>query len=138
MSARLAWPSAVVAMVVLLIGTLAGCGGDHAAPKRTSTADEPVKTLTAGTCWGAQQLPEALGSKAFSTWVDKYARGDATLGDAMRDDAAFTEQVDCSAAHSLELYNVVELTPQLTGRITEYADLLDQKSELFRQVRDQV
>jgi hypothetical protein len=138
MSARLARPAAAVAVVVLLIGTLAGCGGDHAAPKRTSTADQPVKTLAAGTCWGDQQLPEVLGSKAFSAWVDKYARGDSTLGDAMRDDAAFTEEVDCSVAHSLELYNVVELTPELTGRITEYADLLDQKSALYHLVRDQV
>src|SRR6476469_7483333 len=134
MSTRVA---GIIAVAALLVG-LVECSSDATAPKRESTADQPVKTLAAGTCWGDQQLPEVLGSKAFSAWVDKYARGDATLGDSMRDDAAFTEEVDCSAAHSLELYNVIELTPELTGRITEYADLLDQKSELYHRVRDQV
>jgi hypothetical protein len=135
MSARLA---GLLAVVVLLIGTLAGCSGDHAAPARKSTADQPVKTLTAGTCWGDQQLPGVLGGKAFSAWVDKYAHGDATLGNAMRDDAAFTQEIDCSEPHSLELYDVVAVSPQLTAQIKEYADLLDQKSQLYRQVRDQV
>jgi hypothetical protein len=135
MSARLAGPLAVV---VLLIATVAGCSGDHAAPARKSTADEPVRTLSAGTCWGDQQLPEVLGKSTFAAWVDKYAHGDATLGNAMRDDAAFTQEIDCSEPHSLELYDVVAVSPHLTAQIKEYADLLDQKSQLYRQVRDQV
>jgi hypothetical protein len=124
-------------VAALLIG-LAGCSGDAKAPKRESTADKPVKTLAAGTCWGNQQLPDVLGSKGFDAWMDKYARGDSALGDAMRDDAAFTNQIDCSDPHSLELYNVVEVSPQLTAQVKDYADLLDQKSALYRQVRDQV
>jgi hypothetical protein len=134
MSRRVAGTFAVAA---LLIG-LAGCSSDATAPKRESTADKPVKTLTADTCWGDQQLPEALGSKAFGAWVDKYAGGDATLGDAMRDDAAFTDEIDCSSPHSLELYNVVEVSPELTAQVKDYSDLLDQKSALYRKVRDQV
>jgi hypothetical protein len=135
MSARVAGSLAVVALLIL---TLAGCSGNDKALKRESTADKPVKTLTPGTCWGDQQLPEALGKDGFGAWVDKYAGGDSTLGDAMRDDAAFTTEIDCSAPHSLELYNVVEVSPELTARVKSYADLLDQKSGLYRQVRDQV
>ena len=126
-----------IAVAALLIG-LAGCSSDASAPKRESTAEKPVKTLTAGTCWGDQQLPDALGSKGFAAWAQKYAGDESALGDAMRDDAAFTQQIDCSDPHSLELYNVVEVSPQLTARVEDYADLLDQKSALYREVRDQV
>ncbi len=140
MPARLLRCVAVLA-ATLLLGSLAGCSGDTQesteSPSRETTADKPVKSLAKGTCWGDEQLPEALG-KDFDSWVEKYADGDSTLGDAMRDDAAFAKQVDCSEPHSLELYNVVEVAPQLTARITKYSDLLDQKSTLYRQVRDQV
>jgi hypothetical protein len=126
-----------IAAAALLVG-LTGCSGDASAPKRESTAEKPVQTLTAGTCWGDQQLPDALGSKGFDAWVQKYAGGDSALGDAMRDDAAFTQQIDCSQPHSLELYDVVEVSPALTARIGSYSDLLDQRSALYHQVRDQV
>ena len=33
---------------------------------------------------------------------------------------------------------MVELSPALTAQVKEYADLLDQKSELYRKIRDQV
>ena len=136
MSARAA---GVVALVALLLGILAGCSGDDAKPPtRESASDEPVKTLTSGTCWGDEQLPDALGAADFDAWVEKYAGGDATLGDAMRDDAAFVKEIDCAEPHSLELYNVIEVSPELTAEVTEYADLLDQKSELYRHIRDQV
>src|SRR4051794_31403879 len=109
MSARVAGSLAVVA---LLIGVLGGCGGsDDTLPKRETASDAPVKTLTKDTCWTDEQLPEALGDKGFEAWVGKYAGGDSSLGDAMRDDAAFTKEIDCSDAHSLELYNVVEVSP---------------------------
>jgi hypothetical protein len=133
MSPRVA--GSLVVAVVLLV--LAGCSGSSAAPERESTGEKPVKTLATGTCWGSQQLPDALGAKGFAAWVDKYAGGDSGLGEAMRDDAAFTQQIDCSKPHSLELYNVVEVSPQLTSQLS-YSDLLDQKSALYRKVRDQV
>jgi hypothetical protein len=126
-----------IAVAALLIG-LAGCSSDASAPKRESTAEKPVKTLAADTCWGDEQLPEALGAKGFDAWVQKYAGGDSARGDAMRDDAAFTQQLDCSEPHSLELYDVVGVSPRLTAKITDYAELLDQKSALYREVRDQV
>ena len=67
--------------MALLLGTLAGCSGDDAkAPSRESASDEPVKTLTSGTCWGGEQLPDALGEDDFDAWVEKYAGGDSTLG----------------------------------------------------------
>ena len=50
------------------------------------------------------------GEGGFDKWVEKYAGGDATLGDSMRDDAAFSKEIDCAEPHSLELYNVVELS----------------------------
>ena len=129
----------LVAVAVLLLGTLAGCGGnDEQVPRRQSTSDAPVKTLTPGTCWSDEHLPEALGSKGFDAWVEKYAGGDSRLGEAMRDDAAYAEEIDCAQPHSVELYAVVELSPALMSRITDYADLLDQKSALYRLVRDQV
>lgn len=124
----------------LLLGVLAGCGGNDT-PKdaRASAApSEPAKVLTSGTCWDDTKLADALGPGAFATWVQKYAAGNEKLGESMRDDAAFNKQVDCSKAHSLELYNVVELAPALSARVQEYADLLDQKSRLYRKVRDQV
>jgi hypothetical protein len=126
-----------IAVAALLIG-LTGCSGDASVPKRESTAEKPVQTLAAGTCWGDQQLPDALGSKGFEAWVQKYARDETALGDAMRDDAAFTQEIDCSEPHSLELYDVVAVSPQLTARIRDYSDLLDQKSALYHEVRDQV
>jgi hypothetical protein len=136
MPARLARPVAVL-VAALLLGSLAGCSGEAKAPRRETTADTPVKSLDKGTCWSDEQLPEALG-EGFDDWVKKYADGDSSLGDAMRDDAAFTKQIDCSEPHSLELYNVVAVSPELTAKITRYADLLDQKSVLYHQVRDQV
>jgi hypothetical protein len=56
----------------------------------------------------------------------------------MRDDVAFTKKIDCTAPHSLELFNVVQVSPALTARVTSYADLLDQKSALYLKIRDQV
>ena len=70
--------------------------------------------------------------------METYAGGDATLGESMRDDAAFSQQVDCSEPHSLELHDVVSLPPALARQVTTYADLLDQDSALYRQVRDEV
>jgi len=129
----------LLAVAVLVLGTLAGCGGsDQQAPERHSTPDATARTLAKGTCWSDEHLPEALGSKGFDAWVQKYAGGDAVLGDSMRDDAAYAKKIDCAVPHSVELYDVVEVSPQLTARITDYADLLDQKSELYRLVRDQV
>jgi hypothetical protein len=137
MSARLARALAVL-VVTLLVGALAGCSSGDKTPARGASAGAPAKSLDKGTCWGDQQLPQALGAQEFAAWVKKYADGDAALGEAMRDDAAFSQKIDCSQPHSLELYNVVRLSPDLTARITSYADLLDQKSALYRQIRDQV
>ena len=134
MSARVV---GLLAVLVLLLAT-SGCGGDDAPPKRQTTSDQPVKTLAAGTCWGGEQLPEALGDQDFEAWVEKYAGGDSVKGDSMRDDAAFAKEIDCTEPHSLELYDVVEVSPTLTAQVKEYADLLDQKSELYRKIRDQV
>ena len=129
--------AALVAM--LLIGALAGCSGDdEKPPTRQTTSKEPVKSLDKGTCWSAEKLVDSLGAKGFEAWVEKYAGGEAALGEAMRDDAAFTKEIDCSEPHSLELYNVVEVSPKLTDQIDDYADLLDQKSTLYRAIRDQV
>lgn len=127
-------------LACLLLGVLAGCGGSDTSkrPRASAAPSEPARALTAGTCWDDTQLAEALGEDAFAAWVRKYAAGDAKLGEAMRDDAAFSEKVDCSAAHALELYNVVELAPALMAQVQEYADLLDQTSRLYRKVRDQV
>ncbi|MET0837367.1 MAG: hypothetical protein ABWY19_01205 [Marmoricola sp.] len=135
MSARL---TGALALVVLLL-SLAGCsGGDDAQPQRQSTSSAPVKTLTEGTCWSDQHLPESLGADGFGSWVEKYADGDEELGEAMKDDAAYAKEIDCSEPHALELYGVVEVSPALTERIGDYTDLLDRETELYRQVRDQV
>jgi hypothetical protein len=137
MLARLARLAALTALLAGPVG-LAGCSSDDQPPQRESAADKPVKTLSAGTCWSDEQLPQALGDQGFRAWVDKYADGEAALGDAMRDDAAFTQEIDCADPHSLELYNVVEVSPGLAAQVKDYADLLDQKSMLYRKVRDEV
>jgi len=127
-------------LLSVLVGVLAGCGGDDSpeSPRAKASAEAPKKELVKGTCWDNDQLPDALDEEGFDDWVEKYAGGDADLGDSMRDDAAFSKEIDCTKPHSLELYNVVALAPQLTAKITEYADLLDRKSALYRQIRDQV
>ena len=43
------------------------------------------------------------------------------------------KEIDCAEPHSLELYNVVEVSPALTAQVKEYADLLDQKSDALPQ-----
>ncbi len=129
----------LLSLLTVLLGLLAGCSGnDSKSPRQQGASVAPDKALTKGTCWDDTQLPEALGAEAFDTWVEKYAADDEALADSMRDDAAFHKEVDCTDAHSLELYNVVELEPALTAQIQEYADLLDHKSPLYRKVRDQV
>lgn len=131
----------VAVLLTLLLGVLVGCSSsadDAPESPPAKAAEAPAKALTTGTCWDDEQLADALGAKGFKEWVEKYAGGDATLGEAMRDDAAFSKQIDCSEAHTLELYNVIEVGPALTGRVTKYADLLDQKSPLYRSIRDQV
>ena len=131
--------TALLAGVLLVV--LAGCSDDEPTKPRSDAsskdaAEEPE--LTAGTCWSSEQLPDALGEDAFGEWVDEYAGGDDDLAESMRDDAAFSEQLSCDEPHSLELYDVVELQPALTDKVTDYADLLDQSTLLYRQVRDQV
>ena len=127
-------------LLSVLVGVLAGCGGDDSteSPRPKSSADAPEKELVKGTCWDNDQLPDVLDEDAFDEWVEKYAGGDADLGDSMRDDASFSKKVACTEPHSLELYNVVSLTPKLTAQVKEYADLLDQKSALYRKIEDQV
>ncbi len=123
----------------LLVVLLSACGGgEPASPAAEASEEKPQPALTAGSCWDDRQLPQALGEEAFGAWVEKYAGGDAVKGKAMRDDAAFSEQIDCAQPHALELYNVVELDEALTDEIKDYSDLLDPGSALYRKVRDQV
>lgn len=141
-------PAALLGLGLALLGACAQ--STESAPSGEGTSGTPAPAvekdpradlaaeLVPGSCWGAQQLPAALGAEEFDAWVDEHARGDALLGDAMRDDAAFTERVECAEPHALELYNVVELSPRLQKQVEEYADLLDQDSALYRRVRDQV
>jgi hypothetical protein len=127
--------------MVVLLGILAGCGGEEEtsqAPRPQTASESPEKAVTKGSCWDDEQLPDALGAEEFDAWVDKYAGGEARLGDSMRDDAAFSKRIDCSEPHSLEVYNVVEVAPALARRVKDYADLLDQKTPLYRKIRDQV
>ena len=123
----------------LLLAVLIGCAGDDPkSPRRQAASDAPDKALAKGTCWDDTQLPDALGADAFDAWVEKYAAGDSALADSMRNDASFSQEIECTEPHTLELYNVVELEPALTAKVTTYADLLNQRSALFRAVRDQV
>ncbi len=136
---RLALASPLVAISMLV---LTACGGQDApqtrAPDASASADAPAPELVKGTCWDDQQLPAVLGEDGFDEWVQKYAAGDTKLAESMRDDAAFSENIDCAEPHSLEVYNLVELSPALTAEIKTYADLLDQDSDLYRKVRDEV
>ena len=127
-------------LLSVLLGLLAGCGGTESpkSPRAEASADAPDKPPTKGTCWDDDQLADALGPEEFDAWVEKYASGDSALGDSMRDDVAFSKEIECTAPHSLELYNVIELAPALIAQVKGYADLLDQKSELYRKIRDQV
>ncbi|KQT92286.1 hypothetical protein ASG49_10185 [Marmoricola sp. Leaf446] len=118
-------------------------GGDPGAdasgtPSGSPSAQLPAAALEAGTCWGDQQLPAVLGDDGFADWVEEHADGDAALGESMRDDAAFSEQVDCAEPHALELYATVALPRGLDEQVTSYATLLDQDSPLQAKVRDQV
>ena len=138
MSARPGRSVAVLLVTALLVGPTACSFGNSEEPRRGSASQKPVKSLEKGTCWSNESLPEALGEGGFAAWVKKYAGGDSALGEAMRDDVAFAEEIDCSKPHSLELYNVVQVAPTLTARVEDYADLLDQKSALYLKIRDQV
>jgi hypothetical protein len=131
--------TAVRALAALLLLALVGCGGGSS--PRSPQAEPsvaPDRVLSKGTCWDDARLSEALGADTFDEWVQKYAGGDTTLGASLRDDVAFTRKIECSEPHALELYDVVALAPSLTARITTYAALLDQKSPLYRSIRDQV
>lgn len=138
----------VRSLLALLVGVLAltACsgGGDpegadgSTSPSPSPSAELPAADLEAGTCWSDQQLPEVLGEDGFADWVEEHADGDAARGESMRDDAAFSEPLDCAEPHALELYDTVALPPALDRRITSYAQLLDQSSRLHARVRDQV
>ena len=143
MSTRASGRSVAVFLCVvlpMLASVLVACSSDDgarsAAPESPSAT--PAKALTKGTCWSDQRLADALGSKRFDQWVQKYAEGDAALGKSMRDDAAFSKQLACTEPHALELYDVVDLAPALAAQVKQYADLLDQRTPLYRKVRDQV
>ncbi|HET7351118.1 MAG TPA: hypothetical protein VFJ28_09280 [Marmoricola sp.] len=130
-------------VVAALLGALVACGGgeDTASPNNEQTESEPAEPaadLAKGTCWEDQQLPAALGEEEFAKWVERYARGDTGLAESMSNDAAFVNEVDCAEPHALEVYNVVEVAPQLERQVRQYADLLDQDSRLYRRIRDQV
>lgn len=138
-------PSRLLALLVpVLLLTACSGGGDEptadgtATPSASPSASLPAAPLEAGTCWGDQQLPAVLGEDGFADWVEEHADGDEALGEAMRDDAAFSEQVDCAEPHALELYATVALPPALDAKVTSYAQLLDQDSRLHARVRDQV
>ena len=129
-------------LTAVVLVALTGCSGADSSEKSpaasTSAAAKPVTALAKGTCWGAEQLPEALGAKRFAAWVEKYAGGDEAKGASMRDDAAFSDRVDCAEPHALELYNIVGLDPRLEAQVKSYTDLLDPSTPLYRKVRDQV
>lgn len=136
-------PLLLVALLLALV--LSGCSGGSAAPgspEPAGPAPEPPRELSAGTCWTDTQLPEALGEEDFAALVEEHAGDDPERRDAraeaMRDDAAFDEEVDCAEPHALELYAVVDLPRALDRRIASYADLLDQDSALHGLVRDAV
>src|SRR6478735_9364631 len=86
-------------LTTVVLVALTGCSDADSSEKSpsasTSAAAKPVTALSKGTCWGAEQLPEALGAKGFQAWVDKYAGGDKKLGASMRDDAAFSTPIAC-------------------------------------------
>jgi len=130
----------VVVLLLSILGTLTGCGGDDTprSPRAAAAPKAPAKALTRGTCWGDEHLSEALGQEAFDAWVEKYAGGDAARAESMRDDAAFSNEIDCADPHSLELYDVVRLDRSLDAKVGKYSDLLDQDSALYRRVSDQV
>lgn len=134
----------LAALVGALVLTACSGGGDpesadgSTSPSPSPSAELPAADLVAGTCWGDQQLPDVLGKDGFADWVEKYADGDAARGESMRDDAAFSETVDCAQPHSLELYATVALPRALDRRITSYARLLDQGTRLNGRVRDEV
>src|SRR5688572_17581336 len=118
----------LAAVLTLLLGLLASCGGDDdkATAEGSARPERPAPALTKGNCWVDEQLPDALGAGGFESWVEKHAGGEARLGEAMRDDAAYRKDIDCSEPHSPELYSVIEVSPALTARVERYADLLDQ------------
>ena len=128
-------------MLVVVLGlALSGCGGQQslASPARDSPQAAPLSpALTAGTCWDDRQLGPAMG-RQFTTWVARYARGDARLGRALADDAAFSRRLDCGEPHAIELYNVVEVPRAVLREVTSYADLLDHGTALYVRVRDAV
>ncbi|MEO7944312.1 MAG: hypothetical protein ABIR34_13005 [Marmoricola sp.] len=127
-------------LAVLLVAGVSGCSGDDTpkSPRADSPTKAPSKVLTKGTCWDDARLPDALGEAAFDDWAEKYAGGDSALSGSMRDDVAFSKSIDCSEPHSLELHDVVSVQPALTRQVTKYADLLDQKSALYRKISEQV
>ncbi len=134
----------VVLAALLAVTTLAGCssGETPKSPREDASVKAPEKApekvLAKGSCWGDEHLPDALGKAAFDDWVEKYAAADSKRGESMRDDAAFSNQIDCSEPHSIELYNVVGLRSALAAQVKDYADVLDHSSALYRKVRDQV
>lgn len=141
---RRAVPTAAVALVLLLSACSSGSEDPAAESGQAGQGSEEAleetrpMTLEPGTCWTGEQLPVALGPDDFPAWVEEYAGGDERLGEAMADDAAFTEEVDCAEPHALELYATVGLPEDLDAEVGSYADLLDPATDLYRRVSDVV
>lgn len=68
--------------------------------------------------WGARVRHDSVGS--------------------IQDDPARTNELSCDEQREVEVTGLVALPAELDSRVTAYADLLEQDSELYAQIRESV
>jgi hypothetical protein len=111
-------------------GSLDGVGALVAEAKPTGAAPD---AMSAGACLAGARVRD--NPNALSTALNRYGM-DAF--DSLGDDPAWTDAVDCSEPHEIEVYGIVALPPALDDAVGSYADLVIPGTRVYREVDNEV
>jgi hypothetical protein len=111
-------------------GSLDGVGALVADAKTAGAA--PTAT-SAGVCLAGARLRD--NPDGLSTALSRYGM-DAF--ESLGDDPAWTDPVDCSEPHEIEVYGIVSLPAAIDGAVGSYADLVTPGTRVYRAVEDEV
>jgi hypothetical protein len=131
---------AAVALATLTTLAATACGSgssgldDLSALAARAGADTSAPAaLAVGQCLAGARVRE--NPDALAAALARYGIG---AFEALGDDPAWTDPVDCGEPHRLEVYGVVGLPPQVESEVASYADVVNVDSHVYREVSDEV